>query len=115
MELLPDGSYTVNGIYPDIFYALQVIAYNPLNCQLSITFAFIVKEILNFTSVLSKPPDGKWGGKNPDGSWNGMVSQLMMNKSDISKKKKIFYQKIHMKSTFFQLLHHWTLLLSEVK
>ncbi len=40
---------------------------------------------LNFTQVLVRPPDGKWGSLAADGkTWNGIVKMLIDGKADIS-------------------------------
>ena len=41
---------------------------------------------MNFTYVLTSPPDGEWGGKMADGTWSGMVGMLERREIDMGKK-----------------------------
>ena len=40
---------------------------------------------MNFTYVVSKPPDGPFGALEPDGNWTGMIGELVNQKVDIGK------------------------------
>ena len=40
---------------------------------------------MNFTYVVSKPPDGTFGALKPDGNWTGMIGELVNQKADIGK------------------------------
>ena len=44
----------------------------------------IIEKSLNFTTVISAPPDGNWGSVNDSGVWNGMVGGLLENRMDIA-------------------------------
>ena len=39
---------------------------------------------LNFTTTLSRPPDGAWGAVDNDGNWGGMVGMVMRNEVDFA-------------------------------
>ena len=39
---------------------------------------------MNFTYVVSKPPDGTFGALKPDGNWTGMIGELVNQNADIS-------------------------------
>ena len=39
---------------------------------------------MNFTTLIWKSEDGKWGGRNPDGSWNGMLGMIQRGKTDVA-------------------------------
>ena len=65
-EMIPTGSpgeFEMKGMYAEVFFALQYI--------------------LNFTFVLSKPPDGQWGALQSDGTWTGMIRELQDERTDI--------------------------------
>ena len=68
-EMIPTGSpgeFTMNGgMYADLFSALQ--------------------SVLNFTYVLTKPPDGQGGVLQSDGTWTGMIRELQEQRVDIGK------------------------------
>ena len=59
------GEFEMKGMFPDVFFALQYV--------------------LNFTYVVTKPPDGQWGAIQSDGSWSGMVKELQEGRIDIGK------------------------------
>ena len=68
-EMIPTdtpGEFTMNpggGMYVDLFFALQ--------------------SVLNFTFVLTKPPDGQYGVLKSDGTWTGMIRELQDQRIDI--------------------------------
>ena len=69
-EMIPTGSpgeFEMKGMYAEVFFALQYI--------------------LNFTFVLTKPPDGQWGALQSDGTWTGMIRELQDEKTDIGNTK----------------------------
>ena len=39
---------------------------------------------LNFTTTLSRPPDGAWGAVDNDGNWGGMVGMVKRNEVDFA-------------------------------
>ena len=63
MKLIGPEEYTMKGMFAEVVFALQ--------------------DILNFTYVLKKPPDGQWGSLQSDGTWNGMVRELQDERADI--------------------------------
>ena len=38
---------------------------------------------MNFTFVVSKPPDLTFGALKPDGSWTGMIGELINQNADM--------------------------------
>ncbi len=72
MDELGNDTYSFHGMFPDIWHAL--------------------KETLNFTFTLTKPPDRSWGSLKKNGSWSGMVRQLQLDNSDIGKANQPLYQ-----------------------
>lgn len=56
MEQNADGEYEMEGMFADVFFALQ--------------------EVMNFSISLNEPPDRQWGSDNGDGTWTGMVGLL---------------------------------------
>ena len=40
---------------------------------------------MNFTYVVSKPPDMTFGALKPDGNWTGMIGELVYQNADIGK------------------------------
>ena len=40
---------------------------------------------MNFTYVVSEPPDMTFGALKPDGSWTGMIGELMNQNTDIGR------------------------------
>ena len=44
----------------------------------------ILEQSMNFSTRISLPPDGKWGGLKEDGSWSGLVGGLIENRSQIA-------------------------------
>ena len=69
-EMIPTGSpgeFEMEGMYADVFFALQYI--------------------LNFTFVLTKPPDGQWGALQSDGTWTGMIRELQDERIDMGNTK----------------------------
>ena len=44
---------------------------------------FALQDILNFTYVLKRPPDGQWGSLQSDGTWSGMIRELQEERIDI--------------------------------
>ena len=65
-EMIPiaPGSFEMKGMFAEVFFALQ--------------------GVLNFTFVLTKPPDGQWGALQSDGTWTGMVRELQEGRADIA-------------------------------
>ena len=65
-DLIPTapGEFEIKGIYADIFFALQ--------------------DILNFTFVVTKPPDEQWGAIQSDGTWTGFVRELQDERADVA-------------------------------
>ncbi|TRY79474.1 hypothetical protein TCAL_06561 [Tigriopus californicus] len=58
------GSYAMAGMFADVFLNL--------------------KEIMNFTFVVTKPEDEQWGAVNSDGiTWSGMVGMLQNKEIDM--------------------------------
>ena len=69
-EMIPTGSpgeFEMKGMYAEVFFALQYI--------------------LNFTFVLTQPPDGQWGALQSDGTWTGMIRELQDERTDIGNTK----------------------------
>ncbi|XP_059085839.1 glutamate receptor ionotropic, kainate 5-like [Tigriopus californicus] len=59
------GSYAMAGMFADVFLNL--------------------KEIMNFTFVVTKPEDEQWGAVNSDGiTWSGMVGMLQNKEIDMA-------------------------------
>ena len=52
---------------------------------------FALQYVLNFTFVLTKPPDGQWGALQSDGTWTGAIRELQDEKADIG--KRLFYKR----------------------
>ena len=44
---------------------------------------------MNFTYVVSEPPDMTFGALKPDGSWTGMIGELMNQNTDIG---RVFFE-----------------------
>ena len=63
MTEIGNGEYEMKGMFSEIFFALQ--------------------DILNFTYVLKKPPDGQYGSLRTDGTWTGMIRELQEQRADI--------------------------------
>ena len=61
-----------NGIFVDIFKELS--------------------QTLNFSYIVSSPPDREWGGIQSDGSWSGMVGQLATKSVDFGMHIFVFPQ-----------------------
>ena len=57
------GEFEFKGMYADVFLELQ--------------------NMLNFTFVLKKSPDGQWGTLRSDGTWTGMIRELQDQRVDI--------------------------------
>ena len=57
------GEFEMKGMFPEVFFTLQYL--------------------LNFTFVVTKPPDGQWGAIQSDGTWSGMVRELQEDRADI--------------------------------
>ena len=57
------GEFEMKGMFPEVFFTLQ--------------------DVLNFTFVVTKPPDGQWGAIQSDGTWSGMVRELQEDRADI--------------------------------
>ena len=64
------GEFEFKGMYTELFFALQYV--------------------LNFTFVLTKPPDGQWGALQSDGTWTGAIRELQDEKADIG--KRLYYK-----------------------
>ena len=47
---------------------------------------FVLQSFLNFTYVLTKPPDGQAGVLKSDGTWTGMIRELQERRIDIGNK-----------------------------
>ena len=47
---------------------------------------FVLQSFLNFTYVLTKPPDGQAGVLKSDGTWTGMIRELQEQRIDIGNK-----------------------------
>ena len=65
-EMIPTGNpgeFEFKGMYADVFLELQ--------------------NMLNFTFVLKKSPDGQWGTLRSDGTWTGMIRELQDQRVDI--------------------------------
>ncbi|XP_063592145.1 probable glutamate receptor [Penaeus indicus] len=43
----------------------------------------LLSHSLNFTYTITKPPDGRWGGKFPNGTWNGLIGATIRNETDL--------------------------------
>ena len=72
-EMIPTGNpgeFEFKGMYTELFFALQYV--------------------LNFTFVLTKPPDGQWGALQSDGTWTGAIRELQDEKADIG--KRLYYK-----------------------
>ena len=68
------GEFEMKGMFPEVFFALQYA--------------------LNFSFVVTKPPDRQWGALQSDGTWSGMVRELQEGRADIGnldKKHSIFF------------------------
>ena len=65
-ELIPTapGNFEMKGMFAEVFFALQ--------------------GVLNFTFILTRPPDGQWGSLQSDGTWTGMVRELQEGRADIA-------------------------------
>ena len=74
MEQNRDGVWEMDGLFPEIFFTLQVCD------RISIVFhslkAGFLKEIMNFSYVARPSSDGNWGSLEADGSWNGIIGHL---------------------------------------
>ena len=57
------GEFEMKGMFPEVFISLQYV--------------------LNFTFVVTTPPDGQWGAIQSDGTWSGMVRELQEGRVDI--------------------------------
>ena len=57
------GEFEMRGMFAEVFFALQYV--------------------LNFTFVVTKPPDEQWGAIQSDGTWTGMVKELQQERADI--------------------------------
>ena len=61
--------------------SLELIHLNPYGKG----FCFSFQSIMNFTYVVSEPPDMTFGALKPDGSWTGMIGELMNQNTDIGR------------------------------
>ncbi len=43
-----------------------------------------LRDVMNFTYSVVRPPDKQWGAIQKDGTWNGMVRMLQMDEIDIA-------------------------------
>ena len=77
--------YDMEGITPDIWFALQVdlIRIDTFWISFGKDFYFSPQSIMNFTFSASEPPDMSFGSLNPDGNWTGMVGELVNQNADI--------------------------------
>ena len=76
-KMIPTGSpgeFEMEGMYAEVFFALQYI--------------------LNFTFVLTKPPDGQWGALQSDGTWTGMIRELQDERIDMGNTKVSMLSKL---------------------
>ena len=69
-ETAVPGEFEMKGMFPEVFFALQYV--------------------LNFTYVVTKPPDGQWGAIQSDGTWSGMVRELQEGRADIGNLNNLF-------------------------
>ena len=52
-----------------------------------------LREALNFTTTIVRPPDKSWGTANSTGHWSGMVGQVQRKEADIGLGKCILVKK----------------------
>ena len=82
------GEFEMKGMFPEVFFILQYA--------------------LNFTFVVTKPPDGQWGAIQSDGTWSGMVRELQEDRADIGNISTKYSSSIFLKNISFSccFTHH---------
>ena len=82
------GEFEMKGMFPEVFFTLQYA--------------------LNFTFVVTKPPDGQWGAIQSDGTWSGMVRELQEDRADIGNISTKYSSSIFLKNISFSccFTHH---------
>ena len=85
--IIGSDGYDMEGPIPDIWFALQVgsITVDTFESILSNSVCLSFQRIMNFTYVVSEPPDMTFGALKPDGSWTGMIGELMNQNTDIGR------------------------------
>jgi ABC-type amino acid transport substrate-binding protein len=68
---------------PEVPYVLSNIQEGKIEGIIGDLWHGILEKSLNFTTIISTPPDDEWGSCNENGSWNGMVGGLLENRADV--------------------------------